>query len=169
MLLEELFDYKNELMKTLCSNTEIVRLVTDSEQAPCPNYDLAYTQLFPYEYVPETVDHGQTFICFDVDIVEIPNKTVYNPVIYIWVFTHKSKLRLSQGGVRIDQLAIEINKELSGSRMFGLGELELSLTERFVPISDYLGRCLVYTTTDFNRPSSKRPYKNPPANRKNRD
>ena len=168
MLLDELFDYKNELMKTICCNPKIVHLLTDSEDAPCPNYDLSYTQVFPYEYLPETVDHGQTFICFDVDIQEVYNKTLYNPVIYVWVFTHKSKLRLPEGGVRIDQLAVEINKELSGSRTFGLGELELAATDRFVPILDYLGRCLVYTAKDFNRPSNHRPYKNPPANRKDK-
>ena len=31
MLLDEFFDYKNELMKTLCSNERVVRLVTDSK------------------------------------------------------------------------------------------------------------------------------------------
>ena len=166
MLLDELFDYKNELMKTICNNAEIIHLVTDSEDAPCPNYDLPYKQIFPYEYVPDTVDHGKTFICFDVDIQEVYSKTTYNPVIYIWIFTHTSKLQLPEGGVRIDKIAVEINKELSGSRTFGLGELELRLTDRFVPINDYLGRVLVYSAKDFNRPSSRRPYKNPPANRK---
>lgn len=169
MLLDELFDYKNELMKIFCNNDRIVHLVTDSEDAQCPNYDLPYSQIYPYEFIPETVDHGTTFICVDVDIQQVYSKTTYNPVIYIWVFTHKSKLKLPEGGVRIDQIAVEINKELSGSRYFGLGELELAMTERFVPIADYLGRCLVYTATDFNRPSHIRPYKNPPANRKNRD
>lgn len=165
MYLDELFDYKNELMKILCSNENIIRLVTDSSEAPVPNYDLAYTQIFPYEYVPETVDDGQTFICFDVDIAKVVNKTYYVPVVYVWEFTHKSKMRLAEGGVRIDKLAVEINKELNGNRHFGLGELDLDSVGHFSPILDYQGRVLTYYASDFNRLA---PSKRPPANRKHR-
>ena len=165
MFLDEFFDYKNEVMKTLCSNPEIVRLITDSSKAPVPNYDLAYTQIYPFEYIPETVDEGQTFICFDVDIAEVIDKTYYVPVLYLWLFTHKSKLRLNEGGIRVDNLAVEVNKELNGSRYFGLGELDLHSVGRFSPIKDYQGRVLTYYAKDFNRLS---PSKRPPANRKQR-
>lgn len=104
-----------------------------------------------------------TFICFDVDIAEVIDKTFYVPVVYVWVFTHKSKLHLEEGGVRSDKLAVEINKELSGSRYFGLGELDLSQVGRFSPITDYQGRVLTYYAKDFNRLS---PSKKPPSRRK---
>lgn len=165
MLLNEFFDYKNELMKTLCCNDKVVHLMTDSEKALVPNYDLAYKQIYPYEYVPETVDDGKTFICFDVDIAGVEDKTFYLPVVYVWIFTHKSKMRLTEGGIRTDQLAVEINKELNGSRYFGLGELDLYSVGRFSPITDYQGRVLTYSAKDFNRVS---PSKRPPANRKQR-
>ena len=163
MLLNEFFDYKNEIMKTFCSNKDIVRLVTDSSEAPVPNYDLIYSQIFPYEYVPETVDDGQTFICFDVDIADVVSKTYLVPVVYVWVFTHKSKLRLAEGGLRLDSLATAIGNELNGNRNIGLGELELSSVGRFVPIDDYQGRVLTFYSTDFNR---ARPSRRPPTNRK---
>lgn len=163
MQLDELFNYKNQLMKTLCSNAKIVKLVTDDSDAPVPNYNLAYSQIFPYEHLPNTVDNATTFICFDVDVLKVVNKTFYRPAIYVWTFAHKSKMRLDEGGIRIDQLAVEINKELNGSRYFGLGELDLYSVGRFVPIADYQGRELTYTADDFNRqyhPSR------PPSNRK---
>lgn len=168
MLLDEFFDYKNKLMKTLCSNANIVRLVTHSKDPPVPNYDLEYTQIFPFEYVPDTVDDARTFICFDVDIARVYDKTYYEPVLYVWVFSHKSKLRLDQGGmrgIRTDQLAVEVNKELNGSRYFGLGTLELYQVGRFSPITDYQGRVMTYTAKDFNRVGIS---KKPPANRKQR-
>lgn len=165
MYLDEFFDYKNEIMKTLCSDPEIVRLVTDSKEAPVPNYDLAYSQIYPFEFIPETVDDGQTFVCFDVDIVNVIDKTYYVPAVYVWVFTHKSKLRLNEGGIRTDQLAVEINEKLNGSRYFGLGELDLYSVGRFSPILDYQGRVLTYRAKDFNRLA---PSKKPPANRKQR-
>lgn len=166
MQLDEFFDYKNQLMKQLCSSEDVVRLVTDSKVAPVPNIDLRYTQIFPFEFVPDTTSEGKTFICFDVDIVNVYNKTFYAPALYIWAFTHKSKLQMLEGGVRTDHLAVAINRELNGSRLFGLGELDLRSVERFSPIDDYQGRVLTYTATDFNRPGVS--YK-PPKNRKLRE
>lgn len=165
MQLEEFFDYKNELMKTICCNEDIVRLVTDSKEAPVPNTNLKYNQVFPFEYIPETTTEAKTFICFDVDIAEVVNKTYYLPVLYIWIFTHKSKMRMDEGGIRTDKLAAEIDKELNGSRYFGLGELGLHSVDRFSPIDDYQGRVLTYYATDFNRASGSKPA---PTNRKYR-
>lgn len=164
--LEEFFDYKNEAVKTLCSNENIVRLITGSKKARVPNYDLAYKQIYPYEYVPEPVDDGKVFVCLDVDISEVPNKTFYIPIMYLWVFAHKSKIRLDGGGIRTDQLCVEIDKELNGSRFFGLGELNLFHVGRFSPITDYQGRVMAYSAKDFNRLA---PSKRPPAKRKNRE
>lgn len=163
MNLNELYDYKNKLVCGLCSDDEIVKLVTNNDKATVPNQKLPYTQVFPFQFVPETTDNATTFICLDVDIPEVLNKTFLNPVIYIWIFTHKSLLRLPEGGVRTDRLSTEVNRLLNGSRIFGLGELNLQSVGRFVPISDYQGRVLTYSAKDFNR---SRPSKTPPSNRR---
>lgn len=165
MNLNEFFDYKNKLVEVLCRNENIVRMVTESKKAPVPNYDLRYKQIFPYEYVPDTVNDAKAFICLDVDIIAVEDKTFYIPALYIWVFAHKSKLRLDEGGIRTDQLCVEIDKELNGSRVFGLGALNLFDVGRFQPITDYQGRVMTYYAKDFNRPT---PSKKPPAHRKDR-
>lgn len=163
MRLEEFYDYKNRLMRDLCTNADIVKLVTGNDEASVPNHQLPYTQIYPFEYVPETENDSRTFICFDVDIVSAPNKTKYIPVLYIWVFTHKSRLRLKDGGIILDKLASKIDDMLNGNRFYGLGELDLDSVRRFTPITDYLGRVLTYYAVDFNRTPRKRPI---PANRK---
>lgn len=160
MQLNEFFDYKNQLMKELCCNEAIVKLITDKETVAVPNRTLAYSQIYPYEFVPETVDNGQTIICFDVDVADVINKTFYVPVVYVWIFTHKSKMRLSTGGIRTDKIAAEVDKVLNGSRYFGLGELNLKSVGRFSPISDYQGRVLTYYAKDFNRLSTRQPSSN---------
>ena len=151
MQLEEFFDYKNLLMADMCKNPNIVKLVTENDEAAVPNHQLPYTQLFPFEFIPDAVSEARTFICFDVDIVSVPNKTFYYPVLYIWPFTHKSKLHMTSGGVLLDKLCTEVDKMLNGSRFYGLGQLKLSSVGRFEPTTDYLGRTLVYTTADFNK------------------
>lgn len=153
MKLEELYDYKNLMMKKFCTDEDVVKIVTNNEDAAVPNHDLPYTQIYPFEYVPETVDEGKTFICFDVDIVSVPNKTFYLPVLYVWIFTHKSRFRMSNGGgLTLDRLAVAVNNLLNGSRYFGLGELKLDSIRRFEPITDFRGRTLTYYSKDFNRP-----------------
>lgn len=87
------------------------------------------------------------------------------PVLYIWVLTHKSLLRLPDGaGVRTDRLAAEIVKAINGSRKYGLGELNFYSAKRFAPITDYQGKVLTFNADEFNRLN---PTKQPvPANRR---
>lgn len=163
MQLQDFFDYKNQLMEDLLTNQEIVRLLDD--QILLQNADrLAYTQVFPCEYVPETVQEGKTFICFDVDILESFNKTYLLPVLYIWVFTHRSLLRLPEGGVRTDKLCSEICKAINGSKEYCLGELNLYSTKRFAPMTDYQGKVMAFRGKEINRFFD--PKKPVPENRK---
>lgn len=163
MHLEEFYDYKNRLMEDLLTNEEIVRLI-DEDVSVDNAVSLAYNRVFPTEYVPDTVEHGNTYICFDVDIQKSVNKTYLLPTLYIWVFTHKSKLRLTEGGVRTDKLVSEIAKEINGSRFYGLGELELYSVKRFAPMTDFQGKVMTFYAKEFNRTYD--PHKETPANRK---
>lgn len=161
MQLEELFDYKNKLMEDLITNESIVELVGEGREADT----LPYNQIFPYEFFPETIQDGYTYICFDVDIQKSTSKTYLLPTIYVWVFSHKSRLRLPDGkGVRPDKICEEISKAINGSRYYGLGELNLYSVKRFAPMSDYIGKVMTFYTTDFNRQyDGKKPV---PVNRK---
>lgn len=162
--LDELFDYKNQLMDDMLTNVKILELLSDDQEKVDQPAEFMYKQVFPYEFVPDTVEHGQTFICCEVDIGDVRNKTFLDPKIYVWVFTHKSKVRLPRGGIRVDNLTSEIVKTINGSRMYGLGTLNLASVKRFSPVTDYQGRTLVFDARDYNRlPDMRKPV---PANRK---
>lgn len=152
-------------MEDLLTNETIVKLV--NEEIFFDNAaELAYLNVFPCEYVPETVQDGKTFICFDVDIQEVVNKTYLLPSLHVWVFTHRSKLRLPDGGgLRTDKLCSEICKMINGSRKYGLGELSLYSVKRFAPMTDYQGKVMTFYTKDFNRLYD--PNKYTPSNRRN--
>lgn len=163
MQLEDFFDYKNQLMEDLLTTESIVRLL-DDDISMDETKRLAYTQVFPYEYVPDTVEEAKTFICFDVDIQKSISKTFFVPVLYVWVFSHKTRLRLTEGGVQTDKLVSEISKKINGSRMYGLGELDLSSVRRFAPVTDYQGKVMTFQMQEWNRPApSNKPI---PTNRK---
>ena len=137
-------------MEDILTTPSIVDLISPGIK-PEKTHDLAYRQVFPYEFVPDTVEQGNTFICFDVDIQKSVNKTYLLPTLYVWVFTHKSLLRLPEGGVRTDRLCSEICKKINGSKEYGLGDLDLYSVKRFAPMTDYQGKCLTFYATDFNR------------------
>lgn len=163
MYLDELFGYKNRLMDDLLTSESIVRLIDENVSIEDAG-SLMYKRVFPYEYVPETVEDGKTFICCDVDLLEVYDKTFLAPVLYVWVFSHRSKLRLPDGGVRPDMLCHEICKKINGSRQYGMGELNLRSLKRFAPMTDYLGKMMSFEAKDFNRQYDPKRYT--PANRK---
>lgn len=170
MYLEEFTDYKNQLVGDLLQNEELVRLMDDKYelhegydprrlwvgyQSERPEND--HPQIFPYEYLPDTVEYGRTYLCFDVDISrmssrrEAPsNKMMYSPVLYIWLFTHKSLLWLPGGGVRTDRIVQEIARTVNGSHYYGAGSLELYSVQRFAPTMDYLGKVMTFDAKDWN-------------------
>lgn len=150
MQLSEFYEYKNQLMEDLLTNAEIVRLLCDGN-VPEDVRSLVYTQVFPFEYIPETLEHGATYICCDVDIQRVDSRTYLTPSIQIWLFSHKSKLRLPEGGVRTDRLSAEIAETINGSRNYGLGELELYSVRRFAPIPDYQGKVMTFRAKEINR------------------
>ena len=164
MQLQEFFDYKNQLMDDILTDDSIVDLIDDVHECKGDASKLVYTQVFPFEYVPETVQGGQTFVCVEVDVQEA-GKTYYTPIIYVWVFAHKSRLRLPEGGVRTDRICSKISELINGSRYYGLGELNLHSVKRFAPMTDYNGKMMTFYAKDFNRQFNGN--KPTPTNRKN--
>ncbi|MCL2298998.1 MAG: hypothetical protein FWC27_02480 [Firmicutes bacterium] len=153
--LDELYLYKNTLMELLCSDSAIVALVMDSKEAECPNKAMPYSRVFPYNHVPDVTKEAMVYVCFDVEIRRVPNKTILYPDVYVWAFCHKSLMRLPGGsGVRPDKLVCEINHVLSGSPCLGAGPLELMGLSSVSPIDYHWGKLLHYATVDFNRPSA---------------
>lgn len=151
------------MMEDLLTSQEVVNLVNEDVSLDDAE-SLAYKQVFPCEYVPETVQEGHTFVCFDVDVQRSSDKTFLSPVIYVWVFTHRSKLRLPEGGVRTDKLCSEICKLINGSRKYGLGELNLYAVKRFAPMTDFQGKVMTFYAKEFNRQYDGTKYT--PTNRK---
>lgn len=161
--LAELFDYKNKLMEDLLTNESIVKLIAPGVSLEDAK-SLAYNNVFPLEYVPETVEEAKTFVCFDVEVQKSINKTFHVPTIYVWVYSHKSLLRLPEGGVRPDKLISEIAEVLDGSHFYGLGELDLSTVRRYYPTEGYQGKVMTFYTKEFSRTSANN--KPIPSNRK---
>lgn len=162
--LDELFSYKNQFIDDVMKSRKLIRLLSDDCNTLRNPEELIYTQVFPYEFVPFTVESATTFICCEVDVRRVMNKTYLSPEMYVWVFTHESLVRLPQGGLRVDTICSEIVRIVNGSRMYGLGQMGLYSAKRYSPIQHYQGRTLTFDCTDFNRIYN--PKQTIPVNRK---
>lgn len=163
MHLEEFFNYKNTLIGDLISEEDIVCLIDEQFVSDPPS--LVYDRIFPFEFLPDTVQEGKTYLCIDVDIRKsAENGKKYIPTISIWIFTHKSLMKLPQGGVRVDKICSLISKKINGSLWYGQGKLELESVKRFAPMTDYQGKCMVFVTKDVSNVFD--PLKKIPSNRR---
>ena len=99
--LDELFDYKNQLLDDLLTSKTVLRLLSDECDPNVHPEDLMYKQVYPYEFVPETVEHGQTFICCEVDIRDIRFSPVTDYQGRVLTFAATDYNRLHPTGKRI--------------------------------------------------------------------
>lgn len=152
-LLNEVTLYRENIMRLLCSNEEIVKLLTYEENPTVlPNRDLMYTKIFPYGYNPDTVKETDTFICFTVGIPEVYNKTYKEINVIFFIFSHQSLIRTSHG-LRTDLIGAEIDKMFNGNIDLGVGRLNLQNVEDISPAVKYNGIAISYNVTDWNRPT----------------
>lgn len=151
--LSEITIYKSKLMKTMLSDKKIVALLTnsDEESTLVPNTTLAYTQVFPYDFIPEPSTEQTSFICFDIDVPRTQTCAVKDVYIYIYIFTHKDLMRVQGEGIRTDLIASRVDYIINGDTSYGFGKVELQSLSRISPVSDFQGRILKYYVQDFNR------------------
>lgn len=116
---------------------------------------------------PEVIDQGKVYVCCDVDVTDVNDrsKPKYDLTLYVWVFAHKSMLRLPEGGVRTDALCSKICEKINGSWFYGQGKLDLESVRRFAPLADYTGKVMRFNATDVNRINDPKAAK-PIVNRK---
>jgi len=158
--LQDGVDYKQEVVKRLVSSQEVVGLLLNN-----PNIDLDSDEavdslddlIFDFDYIDRTVERSNAFIMVDADMI-MPTSGSFNMwELYVQIVCHKDYVRLDgkkfKGvvGNRRDNLMCEVDKLLNGSRMFGVGKLELkSATTAMVPDS-FTSKLLTYTISEVRR------------------
>lgn len=149
--LEEFTTYKQTLMKAICTSDAIVELMKlDSDPQTITGRDMRYKRIYPYNYVPLTIETAQTFICFTVTAPNVKDNLITELRLTVYVFTHQDLMR-TDTGMRTDLLVSEIDKLLNRSIEYGLGKVTLKMCDVMqVPCQGYSGLFSVYTVKDFN-------------------
>ena len=138
-------------MKAICTSDRIVELLKlNTDPVGIQGRDMRYKRIFPYNYVPYTIETAQTFICFTVTAPNVKDNLIAELRLTVYVFTHQDIMR-TDSGVRTDLLVSEIDKLLNGSTKYGLGKVSLRACDVMqVPAQGYSGLYSVYTVKDFS-------------------
>lgn len=150
--LKDIGVYKHRLITAITSSGDILDAVLETGYSKEQADGIVYTQVFPYLYVDDTDRQPLSYICVEVDVPKIPNTTVKNCNLIIWVYCPNEKMDYSKddySGTRTDIISDMIDRQLKASHDFGIGRPNLSSAAYFVPKSGFYGRKLIYELCDF--------------------
>lgn len=150
-MLRELNYFRKKINQKLCSDQELVNLVTGKE-SKVPDQSLLYKNIYPYAYTPDTVKDTDTFICHRIYIPRVNNKTLKNVKIVFYVFVHQDNIR-THDGLRYDLIAERIESLFNGAMDLGVGRIELNEINDISPAPKFHGIALEYGVNEFNRPT----------------
>lgn len=150
MYFEDVPKYRDTIMESICKCDAIVELLRPENQPQMSAKELPYKFIFPWGKIVDKATEAGVYICFDIAVPRVINKTFTDFRIDFWIMAHERKMRTDKGLVT-DLITIELDKLINGSRAFGLGKVELKTWDGFKPADGFDGRVLVYRTVDFNR------------------
>lgn len=157
--LERVTVFPAEVIDKLCHSQEVLDLLANKRGAVVEDIedeDGNLKCIFDYEYVEETIVDAKSFVCIET-LVRGDGRTVDECKVYVHVICHKDGMRLDNKifkgviGSRRDNLIMEIDKVLRGSRDFGIGTLVLEQVNSFAVPPAFTGRTLVYDAPVFSR------------------
>ncbi len=146
--------YKNEIMKTLCSDADIVRLIPGHEESPTPDRSLIYTHFFPFDNIDQCITTAGQYLCFEVDIGRVDSEKVLELLISFWVVSStEPNIVKATGGIRNDILLYHIYKALKKNENLGIGRISYIPNHpisSFVPEKTWAGRAMALVASDFH-------------------
>ena len=158
---------KQTVLRALLSDEEIVKILRNSNEVCVPDMGLRYTQIFPWMYVPETVEKANSFIGMRIRARNPVNAAAKTYELTIYVMCHKEHMRMNRdvcealgldvkdSGSKVDVLADKIDFLLNGSTDMGFSKLELVDSDEFKPAEKHHGRYITYRVTGWNRYGNK--------------
>lgn len=146
-------DFKKELMYKLVSSDAVIKAM-GNDDIEC-NDEAVYKYIFPYFYIPYTIEEAHSYICMKVNMNNLANANEYigNFSIIVWVISNQEIMKVEGigGATRIDHMADLVEEILNGSEAFGIKRLQItSNTEEDL---DMRHRCrkLVFSANDFSQ------------------
>lgn len=160
---DQLIEYKEKVISILGSCPEIVALILDDPDVDMESdvaADVIDKHFWDYQYVDETVVEAGTHIMVEASRTGDNGSTIQDFSLFIEIVASKEKVALDHtkfvgmNGNRLDNLARFIDRELNGSREFGIGRLKPKDIRPVAAPKRFRAIMLTYSPVDFGRMSS---------------
>ena len=163
--IDELVEAPVKVLQKIGTDETIVQLLTNN-----PNIDMSSDEadavfdryLFDYAYVDDTTDQAEAYICVEVEIPNMFSPTFRDVVLYITVLCHKRYMPIDTSkfkgmiGNRRENLVRYIDRVISGSDLFGVGQLALTSITNIPAPAGFTARELVYQVPSFHTKNTRR-------------
>lgn len=156
--------YKNKIINLLLANRNLIEFINPAASE--------YDYIFDYDFTDDSTAEQKTFIIVETDIDTVRKNLFTDYNLYIYIFTAKELVRLSdktsptvdkvkemgysanQYANRIDVLCGIVDGILNGTdEIEGIGTLEPASSgyiTRYQPNKNYYGKCLKYHISNMN-------------------
>ena len=113
--------------------------------------DLFYSHIFPFAYIPETLDTAGCYITFEISMPSVSTVNYFfkDVLLTITIICHQAMMQMkedeplgSTGATRTDFIAVEIDK-LFNKTMGIVGKQELELVSNIEGAIDPVHRCRI--------------------------
>lgn len=148
--LEEIPEYKTDLLHSFINNEKIVTYIGNKDKEIQDPVDLIGINVFPFPYVPDTETEVKTYICMDIYVPKVKDMIFKDVQIVLNIFSHK-EMGTYKGKSRVDLINIEVDKILNGSYDFGIDKVDLVSVMPYVPNNKFSGKQIVYNVPNFNQ------------------
>lgn len=150
--MEPIIECKDKVIQRILSSDKVVSLITGADDVKLPATSLLYKNVFPYAFLPDTVDEATNYVCVEGNIVNVRSDTAVDIELTIMVLSHVRIMRTDYG-TKVDVLSDAIDELINHSRDFGIGKLvpaDRYPTKWSIPNYDYVARQMTYYITGFN-------------------
>lgn len=146
--------YKSRFKSKLAHSDDIKECLLGKDYDEEMVDDLLDGHIYSYLYVPDTQTETKSYICFDIRVPRVPSDYIKDMELIIYVFAHKDKMKYTKVGYignRCDALADMIDTAIANAPAtdFGIGSLRLSSIDIYQVGTEYYGRVMKYTCSEF--------------------
>lgn len=143
---------KNEAVAKLVASDEVIKAMGNDDIEE--NDEAMYKYIFPYLYIPYTIERSHSYICVKVIMTgrQSVNDLFGNYSVIIWVIVNQSLMQMDGvgGATRLDHLADIVETIFAGSEAFGTKRLQLVSNTEDDLDTRHRARKLTFTTTNIS-------------------
>lgn len=150
---QEIITYKQTAMNAIAGVDNIVKAINAkySSGNPMEPGDLFYTHIFPYAFIPDTIDTAGCYITFEISMPSVSTVNYFfkDVLITVTIICHQDIMKMTDdeplgatGATRCDYISVEIDKLFNKSTEI-MGRYELELVSNIEGAIDPVHRCRV--------------------------